>query len=228
MVGTYAIGPLSVNLIPCIYSYKVHIIFYRVQQSFSGVKGICNLATHHFPLLKTRRLDCQFGQRYYKEKAQKSTRLKLQGSRKLGCHAHIQVKKCIVYPEYKVTEEELKQLSLRTLKVKKMNALKLELAKNPTTVATKLMSYVSLPMEETHTGHPTGGGVAGFSQRVNSQVAARIAEIVADGITDKSQVRTSLRHYVMHEPCSKAPPDPNDRGLFPTDNDLKNHIYMAK
>ena len=181
-----------------------------------------------FSIVETRRLDCQFGQRYYKEKAQKSTRLKLQASRKLGSHAHIQVKKCIVYPEYKVTEEELKQLSLRTLKEKKMNALKLELVKNPTTVATKLMSYVSLPMEEAHTGHPTGGGVAGFSQRVNSQVAARIAEIVAEGITDKSQVQTSLRHYVMHELCSKAPPHPNDRAFFLTDNDLKNHIYMAK
>ena len=104
---------------------------------------------------------------------------------------HTYIKKCTVYPEYEVTEEELKQLSLRTLKVKKMNALKLELAKNPTAVTTKLMSYISLPMEEAHTGHPTRGGVAGFSQRVNSQVAARIGETVADGITDKSQVRTS-------------------------------------
>ena len=68
---------------------------------------------------------------------------------------HTYIKKCTEYLEYEVTEEELKQLSLRTLKVKKMNALKLELAKNPTTVTTKLMSYISLTMEETHTGHPT-------------------------------------------------------------------------
>ena len=109
-----------------------------------------------------------------------------------------------------------------------MNALKLELSRNPTAVTTKVMYYVSLPTEEAHTGHPTGRGVAGFSQRVNPQVATRIAEIVADGITDKTQVRTLLRHYVMHELCSKAPPDPNDRAYFPIDNDLKNHIYMAK
>ena len=45
---------------------------------------------------------------------------------------HTYIKKCTVYPEYEVTEEELKQLLLCTLKVKKMNALKLDLAKNPT------------------------------------------------------------------------------------------------
>jgi len=59
-------------------------------------------------------------------------------------------------------------------------------------------------------------------------VATRIAEIVADGITDKTQVHTLLHHYVMHELCSKAPPGPNDCAYFPIDNDLKNHIYMAK
>ena len=61
-------------------------------------------------------------------------------------------------------------------------------------------------MEEAHTGHPTGGGVVGFSQRVNSQVAARIGETVADGKTGKSQVWTSLHHYILHELCSKVTP----------------------
>jgi len=46
-------------------------------------------------------------------KATKSKRLKLQGSCKIGCHAHIVVKKCTVYPECKITEEEMKQLTLQ-------------------------------------------------------------------------------------------------------------------
>ncbi len=58
-------------------------------------------------------------------------------------------------------------------------------------------------------------------------MASKIAEIVADGITDKVQVRTLLRHYIMHELCKEVPSDPNHRAYFPTDNDL-NHIYMAK
>ena len=173
-------------------------------------------------------MDCQFGQRYYKDKPQKSTRVKLQGSREIGCHAHIQLKKCVVYPEYKVTDDELKLLSMRTLKDKKITALKLQLAKNPAEVKTKVMSYVSLPTEDAHSGHPTGGGVAGFSQKMNSQVASRLAEIVAEGITEKGLIRTLLRQFVMKELCSKTPPDENDRAFFLTDSDLKNHIYLAK
>ena len=191
-------------------------------------QGQMLIANTPFSIIESRRLECQFGPHYYKERPQKSTRLKLQGSRKMGCHAHILIKKCRLYPEYKITDEEMKRLTLRTLRDKKMNALKLLLSKNPEAVITKVMYFVSLPTEEAHNGHPVGAGVGGFSQRMNGQVAAKIAEIVAEGITDKSQVRTLLRYYVMHELCKDAPPDPNDRAYFPMDNDLKNHIYMAK
>lgn len=42
------------------------------------------------------------------------------------------------------------------------------------------------------------------------------------------EVRRLLRHYVMNDLCRECLPDPNDRAYFPIDNDLKNHIYMAK
>ena len=82
--------------------------------------------------------------------------------------------------------------------------------------------------EDAYHGHPTGEGVAGFSQRMNEKVATKISEIVADGITDIPPVRSLLRHYVMHDLCKDNPPNPNDRAYFPLDNDLRNHIYMAK
>ena len=157
-----------------------------------------------FSIVESRRLECQFGPHYYHEKQQKSTRIRLQGSRKVGCHAHIMVKKCILYSGYNVTDEEMKQLILHTLKEKKMSALKLQLSKNPTAVATKVMYFVSLPTEEAPTNHPTGKEVAGFSQRVNPQVTAKIAEIVSDGITDKKQVRTLLSHYTSCMSSVKA------------------------
>jgi len=37
-----------------------------------------------------------------------------------------------------------------------------------------------------------------------------------------------MEYYVMHDLCKDNPPNPNDRAYFPLDNDLKNHIYMAK
>ena len=90
------------------------------------------------------------------------------------------------------------------------------------------MYFVSLPTEEAHHGHPTGGGVAEFSQRMHQKVAKRISQIVGDGITELTQVRSLLRQYIMYDLCKDSQPDSNDRAHFPLDRDLANHIYMAK
>ena len=106
-----------------------------------------------------------------------------------------------------------------------MNLLKGELLNNPDVMKTKTMCFISLPTEYAHSGHPTGKGIAGFSQHMNDKVAAKIVEIVADSIIEVTQVRNLLRHYVIHDRCKNTPPDPNDRLL---DIDIKNHIYMTK
>lgn len=95
-------------------------------------------------------------------------------------------------------------------------------------IKTHAKYFVSLPTEEAHSGHPTGGSIAGLSQRVNEKVAAKIAELVGDGITDIHEVPKFLHTFVMHELFQDSPPDPNDRAYFPTDDDLRNHIYMTK
>ena len=89
------------------------------------------------------------------------------------------------------------------------------------------MYYVSLSTEDAHQGHPTGTGTAGFAQRVNDKVAIKISELVA-GVNEIHQIRSLLQHYVLKDLCKNNPPDCNDRAYFPTDTDLKNHIYMAK
>lgn len=175
-----------------------------------------------FSISETRVLDCQFGSHYYKAKPQKSSHVLVQGSRKKGCPAHITIKKCIAYPDFKINQHE--QFTLRTLRVKKMQELKKALFdKKP--VAKHTIHYVSLPTEECHSGHPTGKGVAGFSQRMNEKVSAKISELVADGITEIHDVRKLLRQYVLKDFCKEVHPHPNDRAYFPIDNDLKNHIY---
>ena len=144
-----------------------------------------------FSISETRVLDCQFGNHYYKGKPQKSSRVLVQGTRKKGCPAHITTKKCIIYPDFKVNEHE--QCTLRTSQEKKMQELKKALFdKQPVTMQT--IYFVSLPTEECHCGHPTGKGVAGFSQRVNEKVSAKISELVAEGITEIHEVRKLLRH----------------------------------
>ena len=56
-------------------------------------------------------------------------------------------------------------------------------------VATRTVYFVSLPTEDAHTGHPTCNGVTGLSQKMNEKVAAKIAELVAEGITEFHDVR---------------------------------------
>ena len=130
-----------------------------------------------FSIVESRRLECQFGPHYYKERPQKSTRVKLQGSHKIGCHAHMHVKMCSLYVQYKITEREEDECTEASA------------VQNPGTVVTKVVYFVSLPTEEAHTGHPTGEGMGGFSQRMNEQVAAKIAELWQKAsCTDKNQV----------------------------------------
>ena len=122
-----------------------------------------------------------------------------------------------------------------------------QMSNNAGQVETTTMYYVSLPVVEAHSGHPTCGGMAGMAQRMNEKVAAKVAEIVADGITELKQVRTFkfihihqlqcvqsmyphqvcslFRHHVTNDLCKDSPPDPHDRAYFPVDTDLKNHIY---
>ena len=45
-----------------------------------------------FSVNETRMLDCQFGQKYYKQKPKQGKKMWLQGTRNMGCMAHIEVK----------------------------------------------------------------------------------------------------------------------------------------
>ena len=117
---------------------------------------------------------------------------------------------------------------MHTLKEKKMAALKRALELNKEQVKAHTIHFVSLPTESAHSGHLTGRELAGFGQRVNSNVAAKISEFVAGGITEIHDIRKLLKHYVKHELCKDSPPDLNDRAYFPMDVNLKNHISMAK
>lgn len=45
-----------------------------------------------FCIVETKQMDCQFGPHYYKEREQKTGRIRVQGTRKLGRHASISIK----------------------------------------------------------------------------------------------------------------------------------------
>ena len=74
-----------------------------------------------------RKLDCQFGHHYYKEHQEKPdhSRVQLQGSRKIGCKAHIIVRTVTLYPDFKLLESETVNAGPQKLKDMKKEKLKL-------------------------------------------------------------------------------------------------------
>ncbi len=77
-------------------------------------------------------LDCQFVTKYFKQQPLKGKRLWLQGTRKIGCQAHVEVKSFTLYPDFAVSKGEkegLSKLKLRRLQEERIKSLKIELPK---------------------------------------------------------------------------------------------------
>lgn len=111
------------------------------------------LANTPFMVTEHRKLDCQFGAHYYKEKKSKgSLKVHLQGSRKKGCAAHMSIKHITLFPEYAVPSQlafNLSKKELREERESKMTQLKQDLAAlKPVQRVNKY--YVSLPTQEAH------------------------------------------------------------------------------
>jgi len=58
-----------------------------------------------FIVAETRKLDCQFGEHYFKERVRKNTkRIISQGASKIGCLAKVIVKQLLnLFPEYNIS-----------------------------------------------------------------------------------------------------------------------------
>jgi len=66
-----------------------------------------------------------------------------------------------------------------------------------------------------------------MAQRVHPMISQKIVQLVREGATNAQEVKRVLREYVksdMKENC----PDPLNRSYFPTIDDIRNHIYLAK
>ena len=127
----------------------------RMMWSCSGI----SFENTPFEIVQKEMRECQFGPHYFKKRERTSSRIYLQGTRKLGCHAHIEIREYRLYPEYAFSATEnkcLKSKQLRELRESKLHALKQALEEGkPVDVVTKF--FVSLPTHESHEkSHPTG------------------------------------------------------------------------
>lgn len=185
-----------------------------------------------FSIAEVKLLDCQFGEKYYKQQPPKGKRLWLQGSRKHGCAAHVTVKSYILYPSYGINKEDkaLSKWKLRCLCAQKLNELREDLAAKKE-IKMEKKYYVSFPSEAAHSEHPTGqSSPAIYSQKVHPKVASKIVDMVQSGITDSTEVKRSLKCYVDTILAVELGQKPQlyDRAFYPSSADIRNHIYMAR
>ena len=111
-----------------------------------------------FSVDKASVLDCQYEVHYWKEKKNKEKRLKLQGSRKIGCHAHIQTHTYTLYSDFQIPTDETCK-SILSLKIQQLKEAKLQAARDAIAnggVKSVQKHFVSLPTDEAITGHPVG------------------------------------------------------------------------
>ena len=81
--------PASQNTTPLYWKYTVG----GTAVQFDGVP---------FSIGEKRMMDCQYGHQYYKPRQALSKRVRLQGTRKMGCKAHIIQRQYILYPEFAI------------------------------------------------------------------------------------------------------------------------------
>ena len=171
--------------------------------------------------------DCQYGDHYFKPRESKHSRLRLQGTRKISCSAHIQSIKYTLYPEYKIGEEALSNGS--KWKLRQIREKKLEQLRGDGSPKTVTKWFVSLPTNEAHTNHPTGTDIA-FAQKIHPLLAKKITELVSANITDVHEVKKLLKNYTNTDISKELGfrPQVHDRAFNPSIVDIKNYVYQAK
>ena len=56
----------------------------------------------------------------------------------------------------------------------------------------------------------------------------RIYKLVCEGITDTQKVKRALKHYTLHVLCPEQKPELVDRAYYPTNADIRYHVYKAQ
>lgn len=171
-------------------------------------------------------MECQFGPRR-KGNQKKSSDQNLQY--KTSCPARIYIKKVKKFPEFQVdVNEDKKMMSLAMNRA--FSELKLY-EKNDFVGLGEERFYVQLPTEVAHEFHTeSSDGDSEEPHRLHPLVTQKVREMVATGETRLYVIRKALRKYVEKDLSGDDQAliiEKHNLSLFPTVNDLQNHIHRA-
>ena len=109
-------GNILIGALPSLVTNSCNVYSSKQARLYWSKTEGCNLLKFDgvpFSIDDVRTLDCQFGEKYYKQKKPLGKRLWLQGTRKLGCAAHVQIKsfpECAVIPSEHISKWKLQCL----------------------------------------------------------------------------------------------------------------------
>ena len=136
----------------------------------------------------------------------------LQGTRKIGCKAHIVVRSLVLFTDYCITDKEKNTLSARGLK--ELKQIKIQTLHQALTKGEKVNQvtkyHLLLSTEQAnHSFHPTHEP-ASYAQRTHPKLIEKIYELVTEGITEVQEVKRALKHHVLHVLCPEIKPELTD------------------
>ena len=155
----------------------------------------------------------------------------VQGTRKLSCSAHTEIKIYDIFSEYSISESVITKSSklraLRMLKEEKNDMSKEGAIKKKEKVKSVKKYFVSLPISKAHNKTYPSGAIVGAAQKIHPSISQKIESLVKEGTTDSRTVQRVLKEYV-HESMKTNLPCETDRSYYPTIADINNHIYKSK
>ncbi|CAH3024912.1 unnamed protein product [Porites evermanni] len=175
-----------------------------------------------FSIIGTKVFDCQHGPdrkksfkaRHSEEKVDdhsfKRRRFLPQDTMKFGCPASICLSKVIKYCNYKIRDdtERLRRDMSKKLKTDITSGQKPQVERR---------IYIQLPKEDEHKDHITGE-IGGILQPID----------IAEGVKTVDKMLRHLRQFVKTELLpGQSPPASTNRRYYPTDVDIRNHMYQA-
>ncbi|CAH3046602.1 unnamed protein product [Porites lobata] len=187
-----------------------------------------------FSIIGTRVFDCQHGPdrkksfkaRHSEEKVDdhsfKRRRFLPQDTMKFGCPASIRLSEVIKYCNYKVQNHHHNKRLRRDMSKK----LKTDITSGQKPQVERRI-YIQLPKEDEHKDHITGE-IGGILQPINKQLVDKIGELVGEGVKAVDKMKRHLRQFVKTELFpGQSPPASTNRRYYPTDVDIRNHMYQA-
>eukprot|EP00057_Strongylocentrotus_purpuratus_P006465 XP_011660939.1 PREDICTED: uncharacterized protein LOC763009 isoform X2 [Strongylocentrotus purpuratus] len=148
---------------------------------------------------------------------------RLQGSKKKGCPAMIEMKEVIRFTDYDTNDDS--GMSKRAIS----DHIRADL-RNGDKFNFERRIYIRLPSKTDHQSVHTLGKLTGFMNPMHKTVSTKLVDLVGHGVTNLNEMKRHLRahlHTVLFPDVEKRP-SITDTAFYPSDNTIRQRMYAAR